>query len=195
MSSCIRGLYVYDSVKKCSNCGSISMKSNLHKEKAKNNGYGSECITCKKIYNYDKREKRNLYFKNKIKTEVNFRLIYITRRRIHHALIGKSKSCSTLDILGIDNETYRKWIQWQFIPEINWTNIEIDNVKTICMFDVSKDEELKEALSWKYTQPLLKQHHQQKGTKFDFLDHQLQFIRAYQFLKINEEDRLNENIQ
>ena len=78
-------------------------------------------------------------------------------------------------------------------PEMKWSNIEIDQVKPICLFDVSRDEELKEALSWKNTQPLLKHDHQLKGKKLNFLDHQLQFIRTYQFLKINEE-RLNEDL-
>ena len=76
-------------------------------------------------------------------------------------------------------------------PEINWTNIELDHVKLICIFDVSKDEELREAFSWRITQPLLKQDHLHKGTKFKLLDYQLQFIKAYQFLKLNEEERLN----
>ena len=70
---------------------------------------------------------------------------------------------------------------------MNLSNIEIDHVKPICFFDVSKDEELKEAFSWKNTQALLKHGHQRKGIKYKFLDYQLQFIRAYQFLKVNEE--------
>ena len=132
-------------------------------------------------------ETRRLYGKNKIKTDVNFRLIRNTRRRIHHALNGKSKSSSTKEILGIDVDSYRKWIEFQFTPEMNWEKIEIDHVKPICFFDVSKDAELKEALSWKNTQPLLKQIHHQKGTKFNVLDYQLQFIKSYQFIKLNEE--------
>ena len=56
------------------------------------------------------------------------------------------------------------------------------------MFDLSKDEELKEAFNWKNTQLLLKQDHQQKGIKFNFLDYQLQFIEAYQFLQLNREE-------
>ena len=68
-------------------------------------------------------------------------------------------------------------------PDMNWTNIELDHVKPICMSDVSKDEELKEAFKWKNTQPLLKEVHQQKGIKFSFLDYQLHFTKAYQFLK------------
>ena len=125
--------------------------------------------------------------KNKIKTDVNFRLIRNTRRRIHHALNGKSKSSSTKEFLGIDVDSYRKWIEFQFTPEMTWDNIEIDDVKAICLFDISDDEQLKEAFNWKNTQPLLKHDHQQKGIKFNFLDYQLQFIKAYQFLKINEE--------
>ena len=78
-------------------------------------------------------------------------------------------------------------------PEMKWTNIEIDHVKPICMFCVTKDEELKETFSWKNTQPLLKHDHHQKGKKFKFLDYQLQFITAYLFIKLNEEG-FNQNI-
>ena len=70
---------------------------------------------------------------------------------------------------------------------MNWSNIEIDHVKPICMFDVSNDEELKEAFNWKNTQPLLKEVHAQRGTKFNLLVYQLQFTKAYQFLRLNEE--------
>ena len=102
-----------------------------------------------------------------------------------------TKQSSTKEILGIDVDTYRKWIEFQFTPEMNWENFEIDHVKPICKFDVTKDDELREAFNWKNTQPLLKQDHQQKGSKFNFLNYKLQFIKAYQFLKLNEEERLN----
>ena len=52
---------------------------------------------------------------------------------------------------------------------MNWTNIEIDHVKPICSFDISKYEELKLAFKWKDTQPLPKQDYQLKGIKFNFL--------------------------
>ena len=72
-------------------------------------------------------------------------------------------------------------------PEMNWTNIEIDHVKPIYMFDVTKDDDLREGANWKNTQPLLKQDHQHKGTNFNFPGYQLQFIKPYQFLQLNEE--------
>ena len=105
-----------------------------------------------------------------------------------------TKQSSSIIILGLDIDLYRKWLEFQFTTEMNWTNIELDHVKPIYMFDVSKKEELKEALNWKNTQPLLKHDHQQKGTKLNFFDYQLQFIKAHQLIKLNEE-RFNENIQ
>ena len=138
-------------------------------------------------------ESRRQYEKNRIKTDVSFRSIRNTRRRIHHALNGKLKSSSTKEILGIDVDAYRKRIEWQFTREMNWSETEIDHVKSICLFDVFKDEEVKEAFSWNYTQPLLKQDQRHKGTKINFLGYQLEFISAYQFIKLNEK-RPNEDI-
>ena len=99
-----------------------------------------------------------------------------------------TKESSTKGILGVDVDTYRKWLEFQFTPEMNWSNFEINHVKPICMFDVSDDEQLKEAFSWKNTQPLLKHDHHQKGVKINFLDYQLQFIKVYQFLKLNSHE-------
>ena len=105
-----------------------------------------------------------------------------------------TKQSSTEEILGVDSSTYRKRIEWQMTPEMNWTNIEIDHVGPICMFDESKEEELRDAFIRKNTQPLLKEVHQRNGIEYKLLDYQLQFIKAYQFLTSNKEDRLNENI-
>ena len=99
-----------------------------------------------------------------------------------------TKQSPTKETLGIDIETYKKRIEYQMTPEMNWSNIEVNHVKPICLFDVSKDEELGEAFNWKNTQPLLKHDHQQKGIKFNFLEYQLQFTKAYQFSKINKRD-------
>ena len=186
-----------DDIKKCSKCTRNYSKSSFHKDISKKDYLHSHCIFCRKQIQKENLmkilEKRKTYDKNRYKTDVNFRLIRNTRRRFQHALNGKSKSSSTREILGIDIDTYRKWIEYQFTPEKNWSNIEIDHVKAICLFDISNDEELKLAFSWKNTQPLLKQDHQKKGAKFNFLDYQLQFIKAYQFIKLNEEG-LNEDL-
>ena len=139
------------------------------------------------MYDKQNRAKINSNERMRRQSDINYRLIKNTRCRIYHALNSKTKSSSTVDVLGTDIETYKKWIEWQMTPEMNWTNIELDHVKPICMFDVSNNEQLKETFSWRNTQPLLKHDHHQKGTKFNFLDYRLQFIKAYQFIKLNEE--------
>ena len=95
-------------LKKCCRCENILLKSNFYKNKGKRDGITSICKLCMK--NYIKE-----YTKNRYKTDVNFRLIKNRRRRIHHALNGKSKSFSTRDILGIDIDLYRKWLEFQLV--------------------------------------------------------------------------------
>ena len=56
----------------------------------------------------------------------------------------------------------------QTTPDMNWCNTELDYVKPNCMFEVSKDEGIKEAISWRNTQPSLKEVHQRKGVKYNF---------------------------
>ena len=210
MSDCIKELYDYNLIKKCRVCKNFLLKSNFSKNTKSKDEVQSQCKFClneynknyyvanrdrllnkQKLYNKENRDKiitqMNDYVENRIITDGNFRLIRDTRRRIHQSLQGKTKSSSRKDILGIDIDTYKKWLEFQFTPEMNWKNIEIDHVKAISLFDVSEDEELRGAFNWKNTQPLLKHDHQKKGTKFNFLDYKLQFIKAYQFIKLNEE--------
>ena len=92
---------------------------------------------------------KRTYSNNKYKSDLTFHLICKTRSRIRKALQGKLKSSFTKERLGVEIDTYRKWIEFQMTPDMTWDNIEIDNVKAICMFDVSKEEELKEAFIWK----------------------------------------------
>ena len=134
MSNCIKDLYDYDLFKKCKRCKKILLKSNFHKDNTRIDALYHQCNVCRKDYyldkqdrikqyylnnqdrlnnyqknyNHENKEKINLYIKNRIKTDVNFRLIRNTRRRIHHALNGKSKSSSTKEILGINVDSYRK---------------------------------------------------------------------------------------
>ena len=78
------------------------------------------------------------------------------RNRIYKPLKGNVKSSSTKDLLGIDIELCRMWIEYQMSPELNWNDIHIDLVKPILSYDVSKDEELREAFNCKSSNLYLK---------------------------------------
>ena len=123
-----------EDLKKCSKCGFLSLKSNFHKRLKFSDGFYPQCKFCRKNYynknllkikkyylenRYEIAAQQNEYKNKKNKTDNNFRLICRIRNRIYQALKGKVKSPSTKEILGIDIETYRKWIEWQFSPEMN----------------------------------------------------------------------------
>ena len=49
--------------------------------------------------------------------------------------------------------------------DTTYDKIEMDHVKPVCMFDLTTEEEFWDVFSWKITQPLLQNDHQQKRTK------------------------------
>ena len=172
-------------VKKCFKC-EIEKSTNAFYFRRDSQKYRNECIECRNIkqkdYESENREKlkdykkqyfqhnknknneyRKTYFKNRRKTDLNFRLICNTRRRNHHALNGKSKSISTEEILGIDIDTSKKWLEFQFTTEMNWGNIEIEHVKAISLFDVSKEEELRKASIGEIHRPYLSKIIRKRG--------------------------------
>ena len=110
-------------------------------------------ITKKLKYAKQNKEKINEYKNDSYKTDSKFQLFRKTRSRINKARKRTSKSSLMKEILGIDIETYKKWIEFQMTPDMTWDNTEIDHVKPICLLDVSKAEELKEALNWESTEP------------------------------------------
>ena len=124
--------------------------------------------------------------KTEEKRDVNFQLFRNTRRKLHHALKGISKS-SPKDVSGIHIDSYKKRIEFRLTLDMTGNNIDIDHVKPFSLFDISEEEEMKEAFNWKNTQPLLKEVHRQNRTKHNFLNYRPQYVRAFRLIKSNEE--------
>ena len=142
------------------------MKSNFSKDKTNNDKINPRCKVCRKkafnlnqnrLFIYQKKlieqngRKRNLNLKNGIKVDAKCRLSVNTRIRFYNS-IKRKKSSTAKDIIRIDFDAYRKWIEYQLTPEMNWSSIQIDHVIPISTFDTSKDEGLKEAFIWINTQ-------------------------------------------
>ena len=81
------------------------------------------CIECAKVY-----RRENYYEKDKIQLKVNYhtnpiaKLQSLVRVYILSALKGKPKSYRTKDILGIEWDEFRNYIENQFEPWMNWDN-------------------------------------------------------------------------
>ena len=129
--------------------------------------------------------------KNGRAIDVNFRLIVNSRCRIYKSLKGITKQSTSRHVLIIDIDTYRRRIEYQLTPEMNWSVIEVDHLKPVCSVDVSNKLELKETFNWIKTQNFSKQVHHQKGTNYCAFDYRLPFIRAYQFINLNGEGFTN----
>ena len=135
-------------------------------------------------YRQRNKERIREYYRNRHNNNTNARLAQNTRSRINTAIKGHSKSLRSMEILGLNIETYKKWIEYQMSSEMNWKNIHIDHVKAISLFDVSKEEDLLEAFYWVITQPLLKKDNLQKSNKFNEEDYINQFKEAREFKKV-----------
>ena len=158
MSTCIKDLHDYEMNEKCCRCGIVKLQTDFHETKLDSKDVlDPRCIPCMtkyysenrdrvKQYYLDNRDRieeyqlknhdkiiarKKIYINNRYKTDINFRLICKTRSRNQQALQGKIKSSFAKDILGIDIILYRKWIEIQMTPDMNWSNREIDHVKPI----------------------------------------------------------------
>ena len=50
MNNCIKDLFDYDLVKKCSRCKNYLLKPNFHKDNKRNDGLYKQCKVCRKDY-------------------------------------------------------------------------------------------------------------------------------------------------
>jgi hypothetical protein len=107
-------------------------------------------------------------YKNKMrKNNPIFRLKESIRTRIYQFLKGK-KDESMEYLLGCDIEFYKKYLEKQFTPEMNWGNYgtywEIDHIKMLSTFNLENLVERKEAFTFTNTRPLpIKENRQRKN--------------------------------
>ena len=62
MNNCIKNSYDYDLIKKCSQCGKVSLKSNFHERSKSSDGLDPRCIPCLEKYYSDNRDRAKQYY-------------------------------------------------------------------------------------------------------------------------------------
>ena len=114
MSNCIKDLFDYDLVKKCCRCKNNLLKSNFHKNKNRKDVLPSQCKFCAndyyknyfnknrdselnrcKKYKFQNRSKINEHIKNRMKSDLNFKLARYMRSRLYKAF--KSQNVRKID--------------------------------------------------------------------------------------------------
>lgn len=147
----------------------ISEKGIISSKKAKKKFCESRNMTEYRKLHPTKKKSRSEYEKIKKKTDINFKLSVLLRKRIYSVMNGKGirKATKSIELLGCEIKEYKEHLEKQFKNGWNWLNHgvvwEIDHIIPICSFDLTNVDEQKKAFNYKNTQPLSIFENRQKG--------------------------------
>lgn len=119
----------------------------------------------KKCLEWSKMHDRSVYMrnyaKNKLKTDINFKLACNLRSRLYCALFKQKKSGSAVKDLGCSVDDLKIYLESKFQPGMTWENHgnrvgtwSIDHILPLSKFNLSKREELVVACHYTNLQPM-----------------------------------------
>jgi hypothetical protein len=175
----------------CTKCLEDKPKTDYYKHKNGKEGLNPVCKSCWKgdiklydISNPRIEYRRNRYenldkdvlnkrvrkrYKERYKSDIDYKLVCNIRSRIWHAIKGHIKGLNIRELLGVDIEVYKKYLEGLFQEGMSWENHgewEIDHIKPCDCFDLSKLEEQKSCFHYTNTQPLWKLNNRKKSNKY-----------------------------
>lgn len=179
-------------MKKCSKCKLEKDFSQFYLNK-KNNKFRPWCKTCwlsknkeyvnsnkNKILDYQKeyhkinrsklRVKQTAYVRNRLNTDIKFKLAHGLRDRLRKAIKGNQKSGSAISDLGCSIEKFKLWIEMNWQNDMSWDNYgvkgwHIDHKIPLDSFDLTNKEEFIKACHFSNLQPMWAKDNFSKGNK------------------------------
>jgi hypothetical protein len=106
--------------------------------------------------------------KNRIQSDIQFKVIKRLRSRMYSALKGNWKFGHTIELLGCSIDEFKKYFKEKFQLGMNWDNYgkwHIDHVRPCALFDMSKEEEQRKCFHYTNLQPLWAKDNICKGGK------------------------------
>jgi hypothetical protein len=126
----------------------------------------------RKEYYYNNKEKErinnNEWKKNKLKTDSLERMKKNLRNRIREFLTGENKSKRTFDIIGLDKENFKLYIESKFTEGMSWENYgewHLDHIKPLYLSE--NEEDLISLNHYTNLQPLWAKDNIRKNRKYD----------------------------
>jgi len=135
-----------------------------HAEYRKN--HKDEIKEQQKIYRQTYKKEIKKYINNRLKTNINFKIIFYLRRRLNLALKGNPKSSTTMKLVGCSIKKLKKHLEKNFKAEMSWSNYgkwHVDHIIPCASFDLSKPEEQKKCFNYTNLQPLWALDNLKKG--------------------------------
>lgn len=164
----------------CKNCVSLYLSSEETKQRRK---------SYIKIYNekYLKSEKGIASWKNaqkryrasgkcqarrreRLKTDVHYKISVLLRVRLSVAILGGQKYGSAIKHLGCSIDEFKKYMESLFLPGMSWANHgvngwHIDHIRPLSSFDLSSESDISKACHYTNLQPLWASENIRKGNK------------------------------
>ena len=128
-------------------------------------------VPCQEVHHRNKKEvkmRRAIRHKERMKTEISYRLAYYLRVRLNKALKGNYKSGSAVRDLGCSVEELKIHLESLFQDGMNWENHgqwHIDHKKPLDSFDLTYRKQLLEACHYTNLQPLWAKDNLKKSNK------------------------------
>ncbi len=112
-----------------------------------------------KIYRESNKDKINSYFKNKTKTDIQYKLGKNLRGRLGSAVKNNQKTGSAVKDLGCTIDELKTYLESQFQSGMTWDNWtsdgwHIDHIKPLSSFDLTDRQQFLEACHYTNLQPL-----------------------------------------
>ena len=142
------------------------------------------------------RSKMNTYERQRRKTDFNFKLICNIRRRTNSAFKSQSikKTIKTIDLIGCSQTFSSKWIHQLYgnMTEENYGKIWcLDHCYPLSKTNLSDKNEMNKSTNWNSLRPMYCSENISEGDKIDHRLYLMQEIKAYQFIKLNDQEGLN----
>ena len=119
-----------------------------------------------------KNGKNNLWLKEKLTTDLDFKLRRYLRTRVWRALKGVVKSAATQELLGCTIEFFKVHLESQFTEGMSWDNYgkgegkwEVDHIVPCDYFDLTDTLQQQLCFHWTNQRPLWWRKNQQKSNK------------------------------
>ena len=150
-----------------------------------------------KKYNSQNRGKINEYIRNKMKTDLNFKLSSFMRNRLYKAYKAQivRETNKTFDSSGFSHSFFKSWIFHQIYGNMTLENYgcvwQIDHCLPIASFNLLDENDMKKGSNWINFRPMYSNEISSKNVKIDYQLYLLQEVKAYQFLKLIGQEGLN----
>lgn len=125
----------------------------------------SHYLALQKKWDMENKVHKREYNNKRRKTNPHYRIRMNLSSRVRTALKGKSKSASTMELIGCDIDYFVNYMKHQLQPGMTLDDIQIDHMMPCASFDLTKTEQQKACFHYTNLQPLSQHENGSKGAK------------------------------